>query len=157
VLHARRQIVLAAVAALKGAVTGVAGRVFDGRSEPIHTTQKPYLLVYGRQEESRDIAALDDDGDGDGSGGRRLQRALTLAIDGVDKSDADTDAELDALALAVEQALAADPTLGGVARDVVLARTDLNARAEGETRTGRVRLEFDVEYHTAARRPDISI
>jgi hypothetical protein len=150
VIHVRRQIVLATVMALKGAVAEVESRVFDGRSEPIHTTQKPYLLVYGRQEDSRDIAEYGDDG-------RRLQRVLTLAVEGVDKSVADTDAELDALALAVERALTADPTLGGIAKDVVLARSDLNARAEGESRTGRVRLEFTVEYHTPAARPEISI
>lgn len=153
-LHARRQIVLAAKAALQGAVAAVEGRVFDGRADPIHTTKKPFLLVYGREEEARDAAALDD---AYGDGGRRLQRALVLAVEGVDKSDADTDEELDALALAVELALAADPALGGLAKDVVLARTNLNARAEGESRTGRVRLEFAVEYHTAARRPDIAI
>lgn len=149
-LHVRRQIVLAVVAALEGQ-TLAGARVHHGRAEPdsVATPRGPFLLVYARSEESRTVS-FDDDAD-------RQQRALTLAIEAVATSASDDDATLDQLSLEIERAMVADVTLGGLAVSVELARTDLNARADGESRTGRARLEFTVEYHTAAGRPDLPL
>lgn len=142
--HARRFIVLAAVAQL-GQVPGVTA-VRAGRAAPLPAATAPYLLVYARREDSRSTTLDDDD--------RRLQRELALYVDIVTASADDDDALADGLALEVEKAMAADTTLGGLVKDLELRRTDLDARAEGETRTGRARLEFAVEYHTSAARPD---
>ncbi len=147
-LHARRQIVLAAVAVLTGLST-TAGRVHPGRASPSPVVKTPFLLVYARTEESREISSDDH--------GRRMQRELILAVEGVTASADDDDALSDAIALEVEQAIEGNPTLGGLVKDVVLARTTMAGGAEGESRTGRVRLEFTVEYHTTAGRPDISL
>lgn len=149
-LHVRRQIVLAIVSALEGQ-TLAGGRVHHGRVDPesAATPRGPFLLVYARSEEIREISEDDD--------GPRQQRELTLAIEAVAVSDADDDSTLDLLALEIERALFAAGTLGGLAVDIALSRTDLNARADGESRTGRARLEFTVEYHTAAGRPDLPL
>ena len=144
-MHVRRLIVLAVVARLKQ-VSGVTA-VKAGRAASMPVTQAPYMLVYARGEESRSTT-LDDDDD------RRLQRELVLAVEIVVASADDDDAATDALALEVEKAMASDTTLGGLVKDLELRRTDLDARAEGETRTGRARLEYLVAYHTTVTRPD---
>ena len=144
-MHVRRLIVLAVVARLSQ-VPGVTA-VKAGRAAPMPVASAPYLLVYARGEESRSTTLDDDDA-------RRLQRDLVLAIDIVTASADDDDAATDALALEVEMAMAADTTLGGLVEDLELRRTDLDARAEGETRTGRARLEYLVAYHTSVTRPD---
>lgn len=146
-VHARRKIVLAAVQALTGLPT-TGTNVKPGRAAPLPVAQAPYLLVYARAERSAPVTAKGP--------GRKLQHELTLAVEGITVS-ADDDELADALALEVEQALAADPTLGGACRDLFLGSTNLDARAEGETRTGHIRLEFSVTYFTAAARPDVSL
>jgi hypothetical protein len=148
-MHARRRIVLAVKTVLQDLVdAAVVTSVSAGRAAPQPVANTPFLLVYARTEQSRSIT-MDDD--------RRLQRGLTLVIEGVFASPEDSDDRGDDLALAVEVALAADDVLGGLIKDIELARTELDARADGETRTGRVRLEFAVEYHTTAGRPDASL
>lgn len=147
-MHARARIVTAIVAALEPLVVGgIVAAIRPGRAAPQPVAEAPYLLVYARQEQSRRINMQDDP---------TMQRALTLAIEGVFSSVEDSDAGGDDLALEIERALA-ENTLGGLIRDIELARTDLDARAEGENRIGRLRLEFSVEYHTPARSPDTSL
>lgn len=148
-LHARRQIVLAIVECLRRDVTGVTS-VKAGRAAPMPVSEAPFLLVYARREDSREIATLDDDTP-------RLHRPLTLYIDIVHADPEDDDGAADALCLLVEKAMAGNPTLGGLAKSVELVRTDLDARAEGETRLGRARLEYAIEYHTSALRPELSL
>lgn len=146
-MHARRRIVLAAVAALTG-LPSTGARVHAGRAAPAPVASTPYLLVYARQEQSASATMRGP--------GRKLQRELTLAVEAVTASADDDDALADTIALEVEAALAANPTLGGVCGDLYLASTALDARHEGESRTGRVRLEFTVTYFTAADRPDVA-
>lgn len=147
-LHARRRIVLAAVTALTGLPT-TGDRVKPGRAAPMPVASTPYLLVYARPERSASLTMKGP--------GRKLQRELTLAVEAVMGSADDNDEQSDTIALEVEQALAADPTLGGVCRDLVLSSTLPDASAEGETRVGRTRFEFIVTYFTAADRPDVSL
>jgi hypothetical protein len=146
-VHARRSIVAAAVAVLTGLPT-TGTRVKPGRAAPMPVAQAPYLLVYGRIERSAPITI---------GRGRKLQRELTLRVEAVTASADDSDDQVDQIAAEVEAALAADPTLGGRAKDLWLATTDLDARAEGEARTGRARLEFTVSYHTVAAAPDQAV
>jgi len=145
-MHARRSIILAATGALQPLITGgTVTAVRAGRAAPMPVAQAPYLLVYGRRERSSPSTI---------GPGRKLLRELTLAIEAVTASADDSDGLVDALASAVEATLAGDPTLGGAAKDLYLSATDLDARAEGEDRIGRARLEFTVTYLTVASAPD---
>jgi len=145
--HARRLIITAAIAALQPLIAaGTVIAIKAGRAAPMPVAQVPYLLVYGRRERSA-AATM-------GGANRKLQRELTLAIEAVTASADDNDELVDTIAAAVEAALAGDPTLDKNAKDLVLSATDLDARAEGETRTGRARLEFTVTYFTVASAPD---
>ncbi len=143
--HVRAQIIAAAVELLKTCPTP-AGRVKAGRAAPMPVAQAPYLLVYGRPEQSDRLT---------GAGmTRTLMRQLTLAVDIVTASADDSDDQVNAIAAEVEAALAAQPTLGKLCKDLWLAATTPDARAEGETRIGRARLEFTVQYVTVATAPD---
>lgn len=144
-MHARAEIIAWVVQLL--APIGVT--VKAGRTAPLPVASAPYLLVYGRSEQSRPLTMAGSK--------RRLERELTLAVEIVTASAEDSDSGADALALRVEQALAAQPTLGGRAKDMWLSASTLDARAEGETRTGRARLEFTVTYHTLATAPDAAV
>jgi hypothetical protein len=146
--HARRLIVLAAVQALGTLPTIPAAKVKPGRAAPMPVAQAPYLLVYGRRERAGPVS---------GSGAtRKLQRELTLRVEAVTTGD-DDDALVDQVAAEVEAALMADNTLGRVCKDLYLSATDLDARAEGETRLGRAWLDFTVIYFTAANAPETAL
>lgn len=142
--HARAAIVAAAVAALTGLAT-TGARVHPGRSAPKSAGAQPYLLVYGRGEQSTPITMAGPN--------RKLQRELLLVVEGVAGEAADADDTQNSMALEIETALAADPTLGGTARDLYLSRTTINAQVEGETRLGLLRLEFSLFYQTVATAP----
>jgi len=146
-MHAAWQIALAAKQRLMGLPT-TGNSVHLGRTSPMATGSAPFLLVYPRPEQSAPVS---------GSGpSRKLQRELTLAVEGVvaEADDESGEALVWQIAAEVEVALAGDPTLGGTSKDLYLNRIDPNARAEGETRTGHVRLEFTVRYFTAANAPN---
>lgn len=144
-LHVRRQIVLAVTDLLRRGVPGVV--VHAGRNAPLPVARAPYLLVYARKEQSRSVAAHGEDD-------RRMQRPLVVAVRIVVADASDSDEQLDAFSLLVEQAMAVSPRLGGLVEDQELVATEFDGSAEGESRLGSARLDFAVEYHTSALRPD---
>lgn len=147
-LHVRRAIIDAAVDALGNLVTlGVVTAIKSGRQAPLPIATAPYLLVYGRQERSANLTI--------GGRVRKLDREMILAVEIVTSSTNDNDEEADAIAADVEFVIADDPTLGGLAKDLWLSGTTIDANAEGEIRIGRARIEFTVSYHTMATAPDI--
>lgn len=145
-LHVRRQIALAVVNLLRAGVPAVQG-VQAGRSAPLPVARAPYLLVYTRSEQSASVSPHGEDD-------RRLRRLLTLAVEIVVGDGSDSDEQLDALSLLVERALAGAPKLGGLAEDLEITRTEFAGRGDTESNVGRARLDFVVEYHTSALRPD---
>lgn len=143
-MHVRRQIVLAIVECLAREVPGVT--VKAGRSAPLPTATLPYILVHARREAAASVTSRGDD--------VRLQRRLSVMIDIVHVDLEDDDGEADRLCVLVEKAMQAEPTFGGLLHDLEGPDTTLDARAEGETRIGRARLEYVLEYHTTALRPE---
>lgn len=146
-MHARRQIVTAAVQQL-GALASIAPeKIKPGRAAPMPVASAPYLLVYGRREQSA-LATM----------GRSpsLQRLLTLRVEVVTAGD-DNDELVDQIAAEVEAALMGNDTLGGACKSLYLSATDLDARAEGETRIGRAWLDFTVMYFTVAPSPEAAV
>lgn len=144
-LHVRRQIVAAIVDRLRSDVPGVTA-VKAGRTAPLPTASLPYILVHARREQAASVTSRGDD--------VRLQRRLTVLIDIVHADAGDDDGAADSFCLLVEKAMQAEPSLGGLLHDLEGPDTTLDARAEGETRLGRARLEYSLEYHTTALRPD---
>lgn len=145
--HLRRQIRAAAVAALKsGTAPPWGNRVHPSRRVPLAEADLPALCVYTTEEDS----VLD--------AGHNLRRGVSLVIEAVTQDNAALDDELDVLALAIEKALAADRTLGGLAYDAVLARTTIALQPvrDAQYRTGSAVLTYGVVYRTPVADPSIN-
>lgn len=144
-MHARRAIVNAAAAACAELQT-TGSRVYPGRTRPLDANGEPHLLVYARQEQSASATMKGPE--------RKLLRRLNLVVEGVDSATTDTDALVDQIAAEVEAALAADNTLGGLAKDLELASTEIvTSGDDAERRLVVIRLTFVVTYLTAANDP----
>jgi len=136
--------VTAIVERLRAGVPGVA--VKAGRTAPLPTAALPYIVVHARRETAASVTSRGDQ--------VRLQRKPSVLIDIVHADPEDDDGVADAFCLLVEKAMQADPSLGGLLHDLEGPDTTLDARSEGETRIGRARLEYFLEYHTTADRPE---
>jgi len=147
--HARKQIRDAAVTALTG-LTTTGARVYPSRAVPVQEDRLPALLVYTREETS----GVDTIG---GAGSRGLQRICSLRVEGICQSIADLDDQADDIAAEVETALAADPSLGGLAKDLQLTQTEIGFTDEGGQPIAGVRMIFAVQYRTRERAPSTAI
>ena len=145
--HVRAQIRAKAKSLLLGRPT--AGQnVYVGRTWPTGDEVLPALLLYTLDEPALDVTM-------DG----RQQRTLVLKVEGRARATDDEVllALLDSLASDVETALLADATLGGLAKDTMLAGTLTRTGAAAEKRAGELEMSFQIEYHTAAGAPGTAL
>lgn len=145
--HARTQIRQAVVALLNGN-TEAGNRVFSSRVHPLDDAKLPALLVYTPQENVGERSMQRP---------RTQQRQLQLAVEGYLKARGDIDAEADALALEVEQLIAADPTLAGLVKDITLESTATQLSGEGEKPVAVITLTFAVLYCVKENAPQTPV
>lgn len=141
--HVRKHIRDAVVARLTG-LPSTGSRVYATRAYPVDAASLPALCVYTLSETS-ELATIGPNG--------ALRRSLDLVVEAVAKVNATLDDTLDGLAFDVEQAIAGDRTLGGYAKDCVLASTSIAVRGEAEKETGSAVMTFAVTYWTRAVDP----
>jgi hypothetical protein len=139
VLHQRRQIRDAVVAALKAADTAAGERVFPARSNPFKRVDLPAVAVLTSSETS-------DDGQ---TAPRELKRVMRLEVQAAVEDTANVQDVLDALALQLERAMHADPTFGGVCADSTLTESSLLVDGQtGQREVGALGLAYRVTYYT---------
>lgn len=143
--HVRQQIRDRVTTLLTG-LTTTGPRVYPSRVYPLGDDALPGLLIYTGPENS-DIVTV--------SAPRCSDRELVLTVEGRAKAVAGLDATLDTICTEVEKALAADPTLNGLAHEHRLQRTVPELNGNGEQPVGTVTLEFAVMYSVAETTPDI--
>lgn len=126
--HQRKTIRDALVAKLADK-TAAGPRVFSTREVPWKKTELPGIAVYAMEEES--------------DAGKRSVRVAVLLVESLTEK---VDDSLDALAMQVETALRADPSLGGAA--VGLRYTGMQVEiAEDQGRPiGAMRMTYDALY-----------
>lgn len=148
--HVRQQIRDAAVNALDS-LTTTSTRCYGGRprSRPLQEADLPALLVYTNEEESEPVSGT--------LGQRRIARAVQLVVHGYARGTGDIDGTLDTIAKEVEVALAADPTLGGLCKDLYLTSTAKESDPEAAQPTFEVVLTFTAEYQTREDAPDAAL
>jgi hypothetical protein len=131
-----RQAIREAVAERLGALAPVS----LNRTDPLQRGELPCLAVYSRHEPVEEVTLA-----------RRQQRTLELVVDGyvAVPSGGTPDDALDALALRIEQTMAAGKRLGGLVDKIALASTTLDAVSDGAIKAGVVRMTFAVTYTTA--------
>ncbi len=138
--HVRKQI----RDAIETAVTGLAttgANVFGSRVYPIEVSTLPCLAVYTSEESIEHLTM--------NRGSRETQRVLNVVVAGVAQAAANLDDTLDTIIKEVETAIAADPTLGGIARDCMLTEIAIEMDASGEKPTGTARMTWTTVYHVA--------
>lgn len=136
--HARTQIRDAVVTILQNAT--VADTVSKSRVYPIPANTVSMALVYTNSESVIETTLTYP---------RKYNRELTLSIDCVARDSDYLDDRLDRLCEAVENAIGADNTLGGVVKDCVLSDTQITLDFSGDAPIGSAKMQFRVMYRTA--------
>ena len=142
-IHARTQIKEAVIALLKDN-TSAGDNVFSSRIYAINEPKLPALLVYTKPETVGEQSI---------SYPRTQHRELTVTIEIYVKSNSDVDDAADALALEIEQLIAAAPQLGGLVKDMVLDNTDIKYLDEGEKPIAVAILTYAVLYTVKEHEP----
>ena len=137
--HVRKQIRDDVVVTLIG-LTTTGTRVYASRVHPNEAAKLPALCVYTLNETSELIAMNEN----------QLRRSLDLVVEGYAKAKANLDDTLDTIATEVEEALALDPTRGGVAHKTVITDTEVSLSDEGDQPIGVIRMVFQVDYVTTS-------
>lgn len=145
--HLRKQIRDAAKTALTGLAT-TGANVFASRVYPLQTSELPGLLI-DTGDETIETGSL-------GGANRHIERTLLLEVQAVLRADSGYDDTADQITKEVEQALAANNSLGGLVKYVQPRSIATELSDEGEQPTVRRTLAFDVLYYTALNAPDVA-
>jgi hypothetical protein len=141
--HVREQI-RNTVATLLSGIAG--GRVYTSRVYPLEIL--PAVGIFANSEISTQDPNL---------AAARLNREVDLVIEIAAEAISDVDATVDAIASSVESALAANPTLSGIAVDVTLTGTTIEIEDAGDIPLAFARLTYRAWYRTTAANPDAAI
>ena len=149
--HIRRQI-RERIATLVGGLTTTGARVYQSRVYALATeSELPCLLVYSLLDEVTKTGFCHPG---------EIERTITVAIEAVAvaTATADLDDTLDLITKEVEIALAADPYLSNLAKDLQLTRTELQLRgADTPKPVGAARMTWTVKTSTIEGAPDVVV
>lgn len=136
--HVRQQIRDDIVTTLTGLAT-TGSNVFRSRIFPLEETNLPALCVYTKSETSEyDTIGLP----------RSVNRVLDVAVEAYVKGVSNYDNTLDTIAVEMEEAIAADITLGGLAKDAQITAFEADFAGDGEQPVAVGRFTVTVEYRT---------
>jgi phosphoenolpyruvate-protein kinase (PTS system EI component) len=141
--HVRQQVRDAFVTALKAGVPLVAKRVFATRVYPLTQAKLPAITVTAGAETSGLMTM------GATMGVKSLDRTVEITVSIYENATASLDSTIDAIAVQVEEAIGADFTLGGIAKESVLTSTSIDFSGETEQPVGIATMTFAVRYVTS--------
>lgn len=125
-----------AITVLKNTIAGVEGRVFDSIQTPIWEEQCPCLNVAtGEENPERQ----------QGGRPRTWTRTLAMVVEVAVRGET-APADLDELCESVEDAILADPNLGGAVEDVDFQGSTSVIHADGKGTFGVAEIRFSVTY-----------
>lgn len=145
--HVRQQIREYFGTTLTG-LTTTGSNVYESRAYPLDNGKLPALLIYTKSEVSMPIVIGTD---------RSMSRELSVVVEGYVKSTSNFDDTIDTICKEVEEAIAADPTLGGLAKDTYIESTDIEFNAEAEKPVGYVTMTFLTNYYVQETNPDVVV
>ena len=145
--HIRQQIREYFGTTLTG-LTTTGSNVYESRVYPIENTKLPALIIYTKSETSEPIVIGTD---------RVMSRELSVVVEGYAKATSNFDDTIDTISKEVEEAIAADRTLDGLAKDTYLESTEIEFNAEGEKPLGYVSLTFLTNYYVQETNPDVAV
>lgn len=137
--HVRKQIRDAVVTALTGLAT-TGSNVYRSRIYPLESSKLPGLCIFTLSESVVfDTMTLS----------RSIQRELEVAVEAYVKGTSNYDNTLDQIAVEVEEAIASDVTLGGLAKDAQVTAFEAQFSGDGEQPVAIGRFSLLVQYRTA--------
>lgn len=136
--HVRKQIRDKVASLLKSNVGLVKRRVYTTRVHPLNDTNLPAISVYTGSETSQRMNL----------GVTDVIRQLALEIDVYVRETSKFDDDVDAIAVQVEEAMAGNFTLDGLAKFVVLTSTQIQFDGDADQILGVAKLTYSVEYVT---------
>jgi len=145
--HIRQQIREYIGTTLTG-LTTTGSNVYESRVYPLENARLPALIIYTKSETSEPIVIGTD---------RVMSRELAVVVEGYAKATSDFDDTIDTISKEVEQAIAADRTLDGKAKDTYLESTEIEFNGEGEKPLGYVSLTFLTNYYVKEKNPDVAV
>lgn len=145
--HIRQQIREYFGTTLTG-LTTTGSNVYESRVYPIENTKLPALVIYTKSETSEPIVIGTD---------RVMSRELSVVVEGYAKATSNFDDTIDTISKEVEEAIAADRTLDGLAKDTYLESTEIEFNGEGEKPLGYVSLTFLTNYYVQETNPDVAV
>ena len=143
--HVRQQIREKFGTTLTG-LTTTGSRVYESRVYPLETV--PALVIYTKSETSEPIVIGTD---------RVMSRELSVVVEGYAKATSNFDDTIDTISKEVEEAISADRTLGGLAKDTYIESTEIEYTGDGEQPVGYVSLTFLTNYYVQETNPDIAV
>ena len=136
--HVRKQI----RDAIKTALTGLAttgANCYQSRVFPFESTKLPALLIYTKSETTDfDTISLPRD----------VMRVLEINVEAYVQGTANYDNTLDQIAVEVEEAIAADVTLGGLTKDLQTVAFEADFTGDGEQTVAIGRFTISATYRT---------
>ena len=137
--HVRKQIRDRVAEKLKSDVSLVKRRVFTTRVHPLNDTNLPAISVYTGSESSERMNL----------GVTDIIRELTLDVDIYVRETSKFDDDVDAIAVQVEESLAGDFTINGLAKFSVLTSTEIQFDGDADQILGIAKLTYLIRYVTA--------
>jgi len=126
--HVRKQIRDQFVTLLTAGVTLVSSRVYATRVYPLTQAKLPAITVTIGSESSGLMTM------GATMGSKSLDRTVDIAVSVYENATASLDSAIDAIAVQIEEAIGADFTLGGIAKESVLTSTSIDFSGEFSVR-----------------------
>lgn len=136
--HVRKQIRDKVASILKSNVGLVKRRVYTTRVHPLNDTNLPAISVYTGTETSQRM----------NFGVTDMIRELALEIDVYVRETSKFDDDVDAISVQVEEAMADNFTLDGLAKFVVLTSTQIQFDGDADQILGIAKLTYSVQYVT---------
>ena len=138
--HVRKQIRDRMATTLTSGVALVSSRIYISRTYPVTSANLPALTVYAGSETSSLVTI---------GISKTLQRTLSVNVDVYARATSNLDDDIDAITVQVEEAIAADFTVNGLAKEALLISTDIEYSGEAEQQIGIAHMVYDVLYHTS--------
>ena len=138
--HVRKQIRDRMATTLTSGVALVSSRIYISRTYPVTSANLPALTVYAGSETSSLVTI---------GISKTLQRTLSVNVDVYARATSNLDDDIDAITVQVEEAIAADFTVNGLAKEALLTSTDIEYSGEAEQQIGIAHMTYDVLYHTS--------
>jgi hypothetical protein len=137
--HVRNQI-RNRIATLVTGLPVTGANVYKMRKYALDDSKLPAICVYTTDESSSLITV----------GTRTLRRVINVMVEVLAKGSSVTISDtIDNICISVEEAIAADFSLNGLAKSTILSSTETDVNIEGENGIGSARLVYAVEYVTS--------